>query len=647
MTATSLLPLLVLLQTPAAPPTDATAPAGTSQPADVPADANSGTPPSGTQPGAVDNPPSAESPADVPQPPASEGPKPSEPAEPGNEGLSVSDVFGDSGGESSDAASSGSGEAGSSGASGDVSVSDVFGSGTDDSGEGPTDDMPEMKSVSSASTSTSSGGKGVFGKKLKTRFRILSSLYVDVDRTPERGTIGRNENRIEMNFSYSPNEHVEIVGGIEPVFMGVAQAQELDDLATRQMLTPFHLESDAAYVALHGLFPGFDLKIGRQIVVWGTADKFNPTNNLNPDDLEDRPLFTEPIANQMVVMDYAPPKLKDKLWFQGVYIPLFYPALLPPSASAGLKSPYSEVPFALEEDRQEIEYLQDTFLPRNQRLIPVVYGHVNHPSLSLKNGQAAFKVGARLGIVDLSASYYYGRHDIPLPTYVDSSQLADLDQDPVNGYYIQSDVDLIYPKMQVVGLDFSTQLPFLGNMGLWGEAGLFIPEAHEMTIELPVVTDVTPDDGVANPVTEISGPTIRSTPYVKATVGLDYTFGKHVYVQSQYLRGFIDEFGADHIGDYLLGGTELVFFGRHLIFRMFGLIDFPTNNRPGEGTSAVLAPAILMTPPWGFVSFELGGFAFLSRKIDLGNDTIRNARTKFGQDGTGSSIVYLKAIGSF
>ncbi|MGB1277404.1 MAG: hypothetical protein ACPG77_16795, partial [Nannocystaceae bacterium] len=380
--------------------------------------------------------------------------------------LSVSDVFGDSGADSGGAAKTPAAAQGSTAAGAgtttspeNLSVGDVFGAGP--SAEAPAgtpsddDEMPEMQSASPTSAASSGGSKGggMFGGKLQTRFRILSSLYVDVDRTPERGTIGRNENRLEMYFSYSPNKHVQIVGDIEPVFMGVAQAQELDDLATRQMLTPFHLESDAAYIALHDLLPGFDLKVGRQIVVWGTADKFNPTNNLNPDDLEDRPLFTEPIANQMVVMDFAPKKLKDKLWFQGVYIPLFYPALLPPSASAGLKSPYSEVPFATEADRAEIEYLQDTFLPRNKNLIPVVYGHVNQPGLSLKNGQAAFKVGTQLSTkdwaIDMSASYYYGRHDIPLPTYVKSTRLADLDEEPVNGYYIQSDVDLIYPKMQV------------------------------------------------------------------------------------------------------------------------------------------------------------------------------------------------------
>jgi len=30
-----------------------------------------------------------------------------------------------------------------------------------------------------------------------------------------------------------------------------------------------------------------DIRIGRQRIAWGTADKLNPTDNLNPDDLED------------------------------------------------------------------------------------------------------------------------------------------------------------------------------------------------------------------------------------------------------------------------------------------------------------------------------------------------------------------------
>ncbi|MCA9658928.1 MAG: hypothetical protein KC486_11340, partial [Myxococcales bacterium] len=431
-----------------------------------------------------------------------------------------------------------------------------------------------------------------------------------------------------------------IVGDIEPVFMNSSQARELDDLSSMSMMNRFHMESRAAYVALNELAKGLDIKIGRQIVVWGTADKFNPTNNINPDDLEDRPLFTEPIANQMVVIDYAP--LRDRLWFQGVYVPLFFPALLPPSAAAGLKDPFAEVPFADPADKEKIFYLQDTFIPQNPKLLPKVLGHVIMPDRTLANGQAAAKVGTRLGDVDITASYYYGRHDIPLPAEVKSSIIHPLnaEDEPEDGYYLQSDAYLIYPKMQVIGLDFTTQLPWLGNTGVWGEAGLFIPQEERLKIDMPLPTgvDVTPNDDENNPVMEVEGIAVRKTPFVKLTAGADYTIGKHVYVQAQYLRGFIDEFGADHVGNYLLAGTDVIFFGRHLIFRAFGLVDFPSNNPEGEGASGVIAPAILVSPPWGFLNFEIGSFAFLGRE---------GARTKFGQRAVGTSIAYLKVIGSF
>ena len=141
---------------------------------------------------------------------------------------------------------------------------------------------------------------------------------------------------------------------------------------------------------------------------------------------------------------------------------------------------------------------------------------------------------------------------------------------------------------------------------------------------------------MVNPEAFIAGPAIKKQPFLKATAGFDYTFGKHVYVQAQYLRGMINEFGAGHIGNYVLGGTDLIFFGRKLVFRAFGLVDLPGNNPKGKGPSGVIAPALLFAPPWGYVNFELGSFAL------LGGD-----KTYFGQKATGSSIVYFKVIGSF
>jgi hypothetical protein len=558
---------------------------------------------------------------------------------------------------------------------GDLSMDDVFGS-TGQTAPPSTAPPAAPSTTRSSATPTIGPIKGLvdlenpgadrggpaptvgYGGKLKTRFRLLSSVYYDVDKTASvRGVDGvyrsaprrlsRNENRLELYVAYTPNKHVQIVADAEPVLMGMSMARELDDLANPQMTQRFHMESDAAYIALTDIAPGLDIKLGRQIVVWGTADKFNPTNNINADDLEDRPLFTEPIANQMAVVDYAP--LGDKLYLQGVYVPLFTPALLPPSAALGLRDPFAEAPYASRTERDKITYLQEDWLPRNSKFVPEVYGHVLHPENAFRNGQVAFKLGSKLGEVDLSASYYYGRHDIPVPQTETTTMLAPLDASPApaNGYYFRADIDLVYPKMQVIGLDFATQIPFLGNMGLWGEAALIIPRAHTLTIDIPLPggLDVTPKDDTMVKETSIVGYSIKPTPFVKATVGFDYTFGKHVYVQAQYLRGFINEFGAGHIGNYVVGGTDLIFFGRKLVFRAFGVVDFPSNNpdkhltfdrKSVGGPSGVIAPALLFAPPWGYVNFEVGGFALLGAN-----------KTAFGQAATGSSIAYFKVIGSF
>ncbi|MBV1859541.1 MAG: hypothetical protein KUG77_14100 [Nannocystaceae bacterium] len=516
---------------------------------------------------------------------------------------------------------------------GELSMDDIFGTvetlenveGAQTPGEGP---APQAPTPARARTRRSEKDAN---DDLDFNFRVVTSAYFDVAGVEER-TFSRNENRLEFTLRYSPNKHIQLVGNVEPVFLGVAQAQFLDDLATRQLLTPFHVESDAAYVAVFDLLPKLDLKIGRQIVQWGTADRFNPTNNINPDDLEDRPLFTEPIANQMVVVDFAP--LDDKLWFEAVYVPLFYPALLPPSAAAGLEDPQSPVPFARESDVAKIEELQAT-LDITPSLVPTVVGRVRMPKRRFSDGQSAIKLGTSLGGVDASISYYNGRHDIPTPLRV-NSETKDPQQGPVTDEECcyRSDVILNYPRMQVLGLDFATQLPFLRDMGLWGEGAMFFPTAQELYIEFPIPVDVTPDDDLLNPVDQLQGPAIDSRPYIKATAGFDYTFGKHVYVQAQYLRGFIDEFGADHIGNYFVGGTELVFFGRHLLFRAFGVVDFPTG--PRDHGSYVIYPELVVVPPWGSITFDIGSF-FL-----VGSDD-----TKFGQPAAGSSIVFTKVTGAF
>jgi hypothetical protein len=78
----------------------------------------------------------------------------------------------------------------------------------------------------------------------------------------------------------------------------------------------------------------------------------------------------------------------------------------------------------------------------------------------------------------------------------------------------------------------------------------------------------------------------------------------------------------------------LIFFGRHLIFRLFGVTEFP--DARSDQYAAAIAPDIIVVPPWGYVTLELGGFALLGSN-----------KSTLAQRGAGSSIVYFKVAGQF
>jgi hypothetical protein len=166
-----------------------------------------------------------------------------------------------------------------------------------------------------------------------------------------------------------------------------------------------------------------------------------------------------------------------------------------------------------------------------------------------------------------------------------------------------------------------------------------------------VVINLPSTDGIDE---KLVGPTAEKKPFFKVTTGIDYTAGKHVLLLAQYMRGFIDEFGAGNIGNYVMAGTQLAFKGRHVIGQLFGVISLPRNRDlgsvesvggnsrsldalwTGDKVSGVIAPELALVPKAGYLTFKLGAFALLGP-----------SQSKFGQKATGSSIAYLKMTGRF
>lgn len=169
----------------------------------------------------------------------------------------------------------------------------------------------------------------------------------------------------------------------------------------------------------------FDFRIGQQIVVWGRADGFNPTNNISPAD------FTV----------YSPDE-DDKR--QSNFI---------------AKGVYNFQPFKLEVDW--VPYFRATELPLENATFPtsVYRGDAQLPDNTWENSSVGLKFDYQGGRFDGSLSYYNGYHKMPGLGY--SITISGVEA------FTQA------YQVQVFGADFSTMV---GSYCLRGEFAFTLPD---------------------------------------------------------------------------------------------------------------------------------------------------------------------------
>jgi hypothetical protein len=125
----------------------------------------------------------------------------------------------------------------------------------------------------------------------------------------------------------------------------------------------------------------FDVRLGQQIIVWGRADAFNPTNNLTPNDLRIR----SPIEDDRRVgnvgarafLNFAPLRL------EGVYMPFYMPSEIPtvPLPQFVAFGPREDPP--PEFDRSLIAARLHLELPSFETSVSYLYGHAPLPGMVL------------------------------------------------------------------------------------------------------------------------------------------------------------------------------------------------------------------------------------------------------------------------
>lgn len=322
-----------------------------------------------------------------------------------------------------------------------------------------------------------------------------------------------NENRLTLKLNKKIATRSKFHSEVWIRNLGLPLAASSADLYNKAILDPYDFEVREAYVQLYGfLSPDIDLTIGRQRIAWGTADKFNPTDNLNPYDLEDILEFGRHRGSDAVVLNWY---FSPDFSLQGVFIPVFQPANLPIGVFANVLTPQMNLSTGL--------------------TIKTMSDQLDMPSLNLReHATAGLKCKGRIGAVDFSASYVWGFSGLPLVTRNVFTPIYTLD-----GLHLHS--TLRFERTHIVGADFAANL---AGIGLWAEAALFVPR-HDV-VQLNDISALPGAPVAVLPDTLLSA----DEPYLRAVVGADYHFGAGIYLNMQYLHGYIHEAGRDALNDY-------------------------------------------------------------------------------------------------
>lgn len=88
-------------------------------------------------------------------------------------------------------------------------------------------------------------------------------------------------------------------------------------------------------------------------------------------------------------------------------------------------------------------------------------------------------------------------------------------------------------------------------MGFWGEVALFFPE------EIKSGSDIILSD----------------EPYLKYTLGMDYTFRGGIYLEAQFVHGFFTERGRGNLNNFLIAKIEKKYLNDELTLSLAGSLE--------------------------------------------------------------------------
>jgi len=261
-------------------------------------------------------------------------------------------------------------------------------------------------------------------------------------------------------------------------------------------VNPLMVIPQELYVGAYELIPNSDLKAGKLIISWGSADMLSPLDNFNP--LPFGMSLMDTSQKMGVLAADFTYYFNDITYLQTIILPSFVPTYIPKSY-------------------EEQIYLS-MFTPQFQAQgIDIESVNITH---TLPEKPAwGIKLGRSFTSFDAAVSYYNGYYFNAYPETIEPVFTT-------SGTSLN--LGLGYPEKSVFGFEFQGDFPGIEGATLRGDLAYITPQPWQ-----------------------VQGEDILKDPYLKAVIGADYTTSFNLYLNASFIWGFVTEEG-DQCSPYIL-----------------------------------------------------------------------------------------------
>ena len=242
------------------------------------------------------------------------------------------------------------------------------------------------------------------------------------------------------------------------------------------------------YIGTYDLIPNSDIKAGKLIISWGSADMLSPLDNFNP--LPPGMSFTSMTQKNGVLAADATYYFNDITYLQAIVLPSFVPSYMPKKY----------------EEQMYLSMFAPQFQAQGIEITSVNISHAlpEKPAWGLKLSRCFSSFDAAISYYN---GYYFNGYPKTMEPVPDASGIV-------------LDLGLGYPEKSVFGFEFQGDFPGIEGATLRGDLAYITPQPWQ-----------------------VQGEDMLKDPYLKAVIGADYTTSFDLYLNANFIWGFVSEEG--------------------------------------------------------------------------------------------------------